>query len=109
MGAASKETCLVEIELPVSVKEKLDEIFAKDGTTTSKGLKMIATQIANCGQPPFITMYYEEYTEPVSDEIKQRLQEDELEILGYLPDSSKNYTDERSLEEQFDKFKDKID
>ena len=109
MVAASKETCLVEIELPVSVKEKLDEIFAKDGTTTPQGLKMIATQIANCGQPPFTTMYYEKYTEPVSDEIKQRLQEDELEILGYLPDSSKNYTDERSLEEQFDKFKDEID
>lgn len=104
MGKISKGNCLVEIELPASVKEKLDEIFTKDGTTTSQGLKMIATQIAHLGHSPFTTVYYEEYTEPVSDEVKQSLREDELEILGYLPDNSGNYTDEQSLEERFDKF-----
>ena len=101
MDTVSKETRLVQIEIPVSVKEKLDEIFAKDGTTTPQGLKMIATQIANCGQFPFTTMHYEEYTERVSVEVKQRLWKDELEVLGYLPDNSINYTDEQSLDDTF--------
>ena len=30
MGIVSKKTRLVQIEIPVSVKEKLDEIFTKD-------------------------------------------------------------------------------
>ena len=100
MNTVSKETRLVQIEIPV-IKEKLDEIFAKDGTTTPQGLKMIATQIANCGQSPFTTMHYEKYTERVSVEVKQRLWEDELEVLGYLPDNSRNYTDEQSLDNIF--------
>lgn len=103
MDTVSKETRLVQIKIPANVKEKLDEIFAKDGTTTQQGLKMIATQIANRGHSPFTTMYYEEYTEPVSDEVKQKLREDELEVLGYLPDNSKNYTDEQSLDDAFQK------
>lgn len=101
MDTVSKETCLVQIEIPASVKEKLDEIFAEDGTTTPQVLKMIATQIANRGQSSFTTMHYEEYTESVSDEVKQRLREDELEVLGYLPANSRNYTDEQSLDDVF--------
>lgn len=101
MDTVSKETRLVQIEIPVNVKEKLDEIFAKDGTTTPQGLKMIATQIANRGQSPFTTMHYEEYDEQVSNEVKQRLREDELEVLGSLPDNSINYTDEQSLDDAF--------
>ena len=62
---------------------------------------MISTQIANCGQSPFTTMHYEEYAEQVSVEVKQRLWEDELEVLGYLPDNSRNYTDEQSLDNVF--------
>ena len=62
---------------------------------------MIATQIANCDQSPFTTMHYEEYTERVSVEVKQRLWEDELEVLGYLPDNSINDTDEQSLDDAF--------
>ena len=50
MDTVSNETCLVQIEISASVREKLDEIFTKNGTTTPQGLKMIATQIANCGQ-----------------------------------------------------------
>lgn len=46
-------------------------------------------------------MHYEEYTERVSVEVKQRLWEDELEVLGYLPDNSINYTDEQSLDDAF--------
>ena len=99
MDTVSKETCLVPVEIPA--KEKLDEIYAKDGTTTPQGLKMIATQIANSGQLPFTTMHYEEYDEQVSDEVKQRLREDELEVLGSLPDNSRNYTDEQSLDDAF--------
>ena len=34
---------LVQLKLPVDVKNKLDDIFAKDGTTTPQALKMIAT------------------------------------------------------------------
>lgn len=103
MDKAPRKNKLVQIKLPVNVKKKLDEIFAKDGTTTPQGLKMIATQIANNGHSPFTTMYYEEYTEPVSDEMKARLREDELEVLGYLPDNSKDYTDEQSLDKAFKK------
>lgn len=44
---------------------------------------------------------FSQYTEPVSDDLKVRLREDELEILGFLPDKSKNYTDERSIDEAF--------
>ena len=33
MGVVSKKTRLVQIEIPVSVKEKLDEIFTKDWWT----------------------------------------------------------------------------
>lgn len=64
---------------------------------------MIATQIANNGYSPFTTMYYEEYTEPVNAELKARLREDELEVLGYLPDDSKNYTDEQDIDKAFKK------
>ena len=46
-------------------------------------------------------MHYEKYTERVSVEVKQRLWEDELEVLGYLPDNSINYTDEQSLDDAF--------
>ena len=46
-------------------------------------------------------MHYEEYTERVSVEVKQRLWEDELEVLGDLPDNSINYTDEQSLDDAF--------
>lgn len=103
MDKAPEKNKLVQFKLPESIKAKLDKIFAKDGTTTPQGLKMIATQIANNGRSPFTTMYYEEYTEPVSDELKAQLREDELEVLGYLPDASKNYTDEQSLDEAFKK------
>lgn len=101
MDTVSNETRLVQIRIPASVKGKLDEIFSKHGTTTPQGLKMIATQIANRGQSPFTTMHYEEYDEQVSDEVKQRLREDELEVLGSLPDNSRNYTDEQSLDDAF--------
>lgn len=103
MDKVPEKNKLVQIKLPATVKDKLDKIFAKDGATTPQGLKMIATQIANNGHSPFTTMYYEEYTEPVSDEIKARLREDEMEVLGYLPDNSKNYTNEQSLDEAFKK------
>ena len=46
-------------------------------------------------------MHYEEYTEPVSAETKAHLRQDELAVLGYLPDNSKNYSDEESLKEAF--------
>lgn len=101
MDKAPKKAKLVQIKLPAATKDKLDKIFAKDGATTPQALKMIATQIANNGHSPFTTMHYEEYTEPVSDEMKARLREDELEVLGYLPDDSHNYEDEKSLDEAF--------
>lgn len=103
MDTPQNKNRLVQIKIPANVKEKLDDIFAKDGTTTPQGLKMIATQIANSGHSPFTTMYYEEYTEPVSDEVKERLRKDELEVLGYLPDNSSNYSDEQSIDEAFQK------
>lgn len=103
MDKAPEKNKLVQIKLPASIKSKLDEIFAKDGATTPQALKMIATQIANNGRSPFTTMYYEEYTEPVSDELKSQLREDELEVLGYLPDDSQDYTNEQSLDEAFHK------
>lgn len=46
-------------------------------------------------------MHYEEYTEPVSAEIKTHLRKDELAVLGYLPDDSKNYFDKESLKRAF--------
>lgn len=101
--APAKKDKLIQIKVPSATKEKLDKIFAKDGTTTPQALKMIATQIANSGRSPFTTIYYEDYTEPVSDEMKARLREDELEVLGYLPDKSKNYTSERELDDDFKK------
>lgn len=103
MDKAPEKNKLVQIKLPESTKAKLDAIFAKDGATTPQALKMIATQIANHGYSPFTTMYYEEYTEPVSNKLKAKLREDELEVLGYLPDNSTNYTDEQSLDEAFKK------
>lgn len=102
MGTPAKlPTKLVQLKLPVDVKNKLDRIFTEDGTTTPQGLKMIATQIANNGHSPFTTMHYEEYTEPVNDKIKTHLRKDELEVLGYLPDDSKNYSDKESLKRAF--------
>lgn len=68
-----------------------------------KGLKMIAIQIANSGHFLFTTMYYEEYTRPINDELKSRLREDELEVLGYLSDTLKDYIDEQSIDNAFKK------
>lgn len=101
MNNVSEKNKLVQIKLPSTTKEKLDEIFAKDGATTPQALKMIATQIANSGHSPFTTMYYENYSEPVSDVVKALLREDELEVLGYLPDKSKNYSSNQALDEAF--------
>lgn len=97
---------LVQLKLPTDIKDRLDEIFAKDGTTTPQALKMIATQIANHGYSPFTTIQYEQYTEPVSDELKSILREDELKIIGYLPDDTDIFNDEQSLKQAFeDKLK----
>ena len=93
---------LVQLKLPVEVKDKLDEIFAKDGTTTPQALKMIATQIANRGFSPFTTVQYEQYSEPVSEEIKTKLREDELKVIGYLPDDADVFDDEESLRQAFE-------
>ncbi|BDI01431.1 hypothetical protein LmYK1_06710 [Ligilactobacillus murinus] len=93
---------LVQLKLPVEVKDKLDEIFAKDGTTTPQALKMIATQIANRGFSPFTTVQYEQYSEPVSEEIKTKLREDELKVIGYLPDDADVFDDEESLKQAFE-------
>lgn len=104
MGTSVKNNNkLIQIKVPLDIKNKLDEIFAKDGTTTPQALKMIATQIANSGHSPFTTMYYEEYSEPVSDELKERLRTDELEILGYLPDKSETYSTKEELDKAFEK------
>lgn len=97
---------LVQLKLPTDIKDRLDEIFAKDGTTTPQALKMIATQIANHGYSPFTTIQYEQYTKPVSDELKSILREDELKIIGYLPDDTDVFNDEQSLKQAFeDKLK----
>lgn len=97
---------LVQLKLPTDIKDRLDEIFAKDGTTTPQALKMIATQIANHGYSPFTTIQYEQYTEPVSNELKSILREDELKIIGYLPDDTDVFNDEQSLKQAFeDKLK----
>ncbi|NJE32194.1 hypothetical protein E0K97_03615 [Lactobacillus agilis] len=45
---------LVQLKLPVDVKNKLDDIFAKDGTTTPQALKMIATQLLTVVFPPLL-------------------------------------------------------
>lgn len=100
--ASKSQNKLVQLKLPKDIKDKLDEIFAKDGTTTPQGLKMIATQIANKGFSPFTTVQYEQYTEPVSDEIKKKLREDELKIIGYLPDDADVFDDEQSLAQAFE-------
>lgn len=92
---------LVQFKIPSDVKNKLDKIFEYDGTTTPQGLKMIATQIANHGFSPFTTVQYEQYSEPVSDEIKSRLREDDLKALGILPDDNVTYKDEESLKQAF--------
>ena len=94
---------LVQLKLPVDVKNKLDDIFAKDGTTTPQALKMIATQIANRGFSPFTTVHYEQYSEPVSAELEAKLREDELKIMGYLPDDTDEFADEQSLNQVFEK------
>lgn len=93
---------LVQLKLPSDVKKKLDDIFAKDGTTTPQALKMIATQIANHGFSPFTTVQYEQYSEPVSEELKDRLRVDELKMVGYLPDDADTFDDEQSLKQAFE-------
>lgn len=98
---------LVQLKIPANIKSRLDEIFAKDGTTTPQGLKMIAIQIANRGFSPFTTMQYEQYTEPVSNRLKEDLRKDELKMMGYLYDDSEMYEDEASLKQAFkEKLKD---
>lgn len=62
-----------------------------------------SNQIANNDYSSFPTIYDEEYTEPVSDDIKTRLREDELEFLGYLPDNSTDYINEKDLDDAFKK------
>ncbi|WP_251545420.1 type II toxin-antitoxin system RelB/DinJ family antitoxin [Limosilactobacillus caecicola] len=103
MQTPTKNNKLVQIKIPAPVKDKLDEIFAKDGTTTPQALKMIATQIANSGISPFTTMYYENYTKPVSPELKDHLRTDELESLGLLSDKSETYSTEEELDNAFKK------
>ena len=63
---------------------------------------MIATQIANRGFSPFTTVQYEQYSEPVSEEIKTKLREDELKVIGYLPDDADVFDDEESLKQAFE-------
>lgn len=95
-------TKLVQIKLPVDIKQKLDEIFAKDGTSTPQGLKMVATQIANRGYSPFTSMYYENYTEPVGEETKKVLRQEQLKLMGVLPDDADKYSDIDSLKKALD-------
>lgn len=94
---------LVQIKLPEDVKDKLDEIFKKDGTSTPQGLKMIATQIANRGYSPFTSIYYENYTEPVNEETKEVLRQEQLKLLGIIPNDAEKYTDKESLKKALDK------
>lgn len=99
--SSKKDDKLIQLRVSADVKDKLDKIFAEDGTTTPQGLKMIATQIANHGYSPFTTVYYEQYTEPVSEEIREELRKDDLKAIGLLPDDSETYTNEESLKQAF--------
>lgn len=93
-------TKLVQIRLPEDVKEKLDAIFANESTTTPQGLKILATQIANHGYSP-LTFYYEQYSRPISNELKQELRQEELKLLGIASNDAQVYPDETSLNQAF--------
>lgn len=96
-------TKLVQIKLPEDIKEKLDKIFAKDGTSTPQGLKMIATQIANHGYSPFTSMYYENYAEPVNEDTKEILRQEQLKLKGVIKNDADKYSDIESLKKALDK------
>lgn len=95
-------TKLVQIKLPEDIKNKLDEIFEKDGTSTPQGLKMIATQIANHGVSPFTSIYYENFSEPVNEETKKLLRQEQMKLMGILPNDADRYTDRESLKKALD-------
>lgn len=101
---SNKTNNLVQLNLPADIKNKLDHIFAKYGITTPQALKIIATQIANRGSSPFTTFQYEQYSEPVSGELKAKLREDELKMIGYLPDDADVFADEQSLKQAFENY-----
>lgn len=93
-------TKLVQIRLPEDVKKKLDAIFANEGTTTPQGLKILAAQIANHGYSS-LTFYYEQYSRPISNELKQELRQEELKLLGIASNDAQVYPDETSLNQAF--------
>jgi len=48
---------LVQLRVPTDVKDRCDDIFARQGLTTQLAMKILLTQIANTGVTPFDDLF----------------------------------------------------
>lgn len=93
---------LIQFKVPEDIKNKLDEMFNSDGTTTPQGFRILAFQLAKMNKSPF-SYYFETYSENVNNRIKQELRDDELKELGIIPDDAEEYNSDDEIREAFKK------
>ncbi len=48
-----RETALVQVRVPVEVKEGADRAFERNGISTPMALRVLLAQVARTGQTPF--------------------------------------------------------
>lgn len=48
---------LIQLRVDAEIKDKCDELFARNGMTTQGAIKMFLTQVANTGESPFDNLF----------------------------------------------------
>lgn len=48
-----RDTTLIQVRVPIKVKEAADEAFAKNGISTPMALRVLVAQVARTGETPF--------------------------------------------------------